>query len=173
MNGAQPMTRTTCVLLSSIVLAACGGSGGDHTPPVDAGVVDTVATDAPHAAIDAPVAPDAPTGSSLVLNVPGTYTGSPRQLAIIGAKQVPVAGPPDTVFLLDSHPAPHAGQPLALTLDTASATGELYVVVVLYQQGGGQYSPKSGVDYVAQSAHKFTFTGAPQDLGALDLVIAP
>lgn len=148
-------------------LAACSSSS-TSTPKADA----AAAADAAHS-IDAAKTPDASTASHLVLKVPGGYSGSPRQLAVVGAKNVPISGPPDSVFLLDNMPMPHAGMSMNLSLDTSTATGSLYVVVVLYQQGGGQYSPKSGVDYVAQSASTFNFTGAPMDLGSLDLVIAP
>ena len=166
------MTSARSSALVFVVAAACGG-GGTSSPHPDAhAAADARAIDAPHT-VDAPKAIDAAATSQLVLQVPASYSGMPRQLAVVGVKHVPVAGPPDAVFLLDNMPAPHAGQPMTLTLDTSSASGALYVVAVLYQQGGGQYSPKSGVDYVAQSASTVDFTGAAMDLGSLDLVIAP
>jgi hypothetical protein len=121
---------------------------------------------------DAP-APDAQPGSSLALTVPATYGGTPRQLAIVATKHVPIAGPPDAVLAIVNAPVVAAGQTLELTVDASGASGDLYVVAVLYQQGGGQYQPKSGVDYVAQSATTFHFTGAPIALGTLALAVAP
>lgn len=167
------MTPARSSALFTVLVAACGG-GSTSSPHADA----QASADAPHvadapAAIDAPHAIDAATTSRLVLQVPASYTGTARQLAVVGVQHVPVAGPPDSVFLLDSMPMPQSGQAMTLALDTSSATGALYVVAVLYQQGGGQYSPQSGVDYVAQSASTFDFTGAAMDLGSLDLVIAP
>lgn len=166
------MTHARSSALFTILVAACGG--GTSSPHVDAPASADAqhVTDAP-GAIDAPHAVDATATSRLVLQVPMSYSGTARQLAIVGVQHVPVAGPPDSVFLLDNMPMPHGGQAMTLALDTSSATGALYVVAVLYQQGGGQYSPKSGVDYVAQSASTFNFTGAAMDLGTLDLVIAP
>lgn len=167
------MTHARSAALFSVLVAACGG-GSTSSPQIDAQSV----ADAHHN-VDAPSAPDAPHAvdaaatSQLVLQVPSSYSGTPRQLAVVGVQHVPPAGPPDAVFLLDSMPMPHGGQPMTLSLDTSSAMGALYVVAVLYQQGGGQYSPKSGVDYVAQSASTFNFTGDAMDLGTLDLVIAP
>jgi hypothetical protein len=167
------MTHARSIALFTLLVAACGG-GGTSSPHADA----DSASDAPHAidsprAADAPHAVDAAVTSQLVLNVPASYSGSARQLAVVGVKHLPVGGPPDAVFLLDNMPMPHGGQPMTLALDTSSASGPLYVVAVLYQQGGGQYSPKSGVDYVAQSASTLDFTGAAMDLGSLDLAIAP
>ncbi len=165
------MTHVRSSSLFILAVAACGGS--TSSPPVDA----HSSADAPHTsdgprAIDAP-AVDAAAMSQLVLQVPAGYSGSARQLAVVGVKHLPVGGPPDAVFLLDNMPMPHGGQPMTLALDTSTASGQLYVVAVLYQQGGGQYSPKSGVDYVAQSASTFDFTGAAMNLGTMDLVIAP
>ncbi|HSN26030.1 MAG TPA: hypothetical protein VLT45_07085 [Kofleriaceae bacterium] len=166
------MTHVRSSALFILLLAACGG-GGTSSPHVDA----HTSADAPKS-IDGPRAIDAQSidataTSQLVLQVPASYSGAARQLAIVGVKHVPVSGPPDAVFLLDNMPMPHGGQPMTLALDTSTASGQLYVVAVLYQQGGGQYSPKSGVDYVAQSASTFDFTGAAMDLGSMDLVIAP
>jgi hypothetical protein len=159
----------------ALALAACGSDGKTSTPDAP-----RAAADAPAAAPDAPATPDAAVampdakpGSSLTLQVPASYSGAPRELAIIGVKKLPVGGPPDAVFLVDDKPAPAAGQAMALTLDTSAAMGDLYVVAVLYQQGGGQFTPKSGVDYVAQSAQTFHFTGAPIALGTLTLTLAP
>lgn len=123
--------------------------------------------------LDAPRFLDAPAGSTLRLVIPVSYSGVPRELAVIGVKQVPVSGVPDSIFLTDMTPMATAGQTETLSLDTSAASAMLYVVVVLYQQGGGQFTPKSGVDYVAQSAAPFTFAGAPLDLGTLNLVLAP
>lgn len=168
------MTHARSIALLFVVLAACGG-GGTSSPHIDA----QQSADAPHTsdaprAIDAAPASDAPAATSpLVLQVPASYSGTPRQLAVVGVKHLPVGGPPDAVFLLDSMPMPQAGQSMTLALDTSSAMDDLYVVAVLYQQGGGQFSPKSGVDYVAQSASTFHFTGAAMDLGTLALVLAP
>ena len=133
----------------ALAVAACSSDGKPSSVDAAAGKsVDAGTRDA------APVFHDAPAGS---------------QLALV----VPIAGPPSFVFVTDMMPAPVAGQTLHLQLDASSANGDLYVVAVLYQTGGGQFSPKSGVDYVAQSAMKFHFTGAPIDLGTLDLALAP
>ena len=160
------------VVISIATAAGCGNSSSHAIDASPTGDAARAPLDAKHE-LDAPRFLDAPAGSSLRLAVPSTYTGAPRELAVIGAKQVPVNGPPDSVFLLDMMPAPVAGQTLNLSLDTSTASGAMYVVVVLYQQGGGQFSPKSGVDYVAQSAATFNFTGASLDLGTLNLVLAP
>ena len=158
----------------ALALAACGSDGKTSTPDAPRAAPDAPAATPDASPPDAAVAsPDAAPGSTLTLDVPASYSGAPRELAVIGVKQVPVGGPPDAIFLADNQPMPVAGQAMALTLDTSAATGDLYVVAVLYQQGGGQFTPKSGVDYVAQSAHTFHFTGAPMSLGTLTLTLAP
>lgn len=176
-SHAHASARAAALALALIALGACS-SDATHSTADAAATADGArpvpgGRDAPAAPDAAPAIPDAAVGSMLALAVPATYTGTPRELAVVGTKKVPIAGPPDVVFVVDNMPAPVAGQTMHLTLDTSGASGDLYVVAVLYQQGGGQYSPESGVDYVAQSASTFHFTGAPIDLGTLDLALAP
>lgn len=164
------LAGATSYFVAALALTACGGD--TTTSRSDAAAQG--ASDAPSAPPDTvPMGADAAAGSALTLVVPATYTGTPRQLAVVGTNSVPIAGPPAAVFLLDDAPAPVAGQAIHLELDTSSASGDLYVVAVLYQEGGGQFQPEPGIDYVAQSAASFHFAGAPMDLGSLDLALAP
>lgn len=166
------------VALASAALVACGG-GGTSAPPDAPVVVDSpVAVDSapPDAAPppDAPPPPDATPMSSVALTVPAIYSGTPKQLVVIAVKHVPVSGPPDSILFLENNPAITAGATLTPALDTSALDGDFYVVAVLYQVGGGPFSPKSGVDYVAQTAAAIHFTsGQVQDLGTLPLVLAP
>jgi hypothetical protein len=85
---------------------------------------------------------------------------------------LPIAGPPAGVlFQSSTAPAVTAGQPLVVHGDATGITGDYYVVAVLYMQGGGQFSPKPGVDYDAFGAQKVHFAGAAIDLGAMKLVL--
>ncbi len=164
--------------LAGVVLVACGGgsTGGPPDAPVqiDAAPVIDSAPPAPDAAPDAAPPPDATPMTAVALTVPAGYAGTARQLVVIAVKQVPVAGPPDSILFLENNPAITAGGTITPALDTSALDGDFYVVAVLYQVGGGQFTPKSGVDYVAQTATAIHFTrGEVQDLGTLPLALAP
>ncbi|MCE9573071.1 MAG: hypothetical protein K8W52_07935 [Deltaproteobacteria bacterium] len=159
-------------------LVACGG-GGTSGPPdapvqVDAAPGIDSAPPTPDAAPDAAPPPDATPMSTVALTVPAGYSGTARQLDVVAVKHVPVAGPPDSILFLENNPVITAGGTISPALDTSALDGDFYVVVVLYQVGGGTFTPKSGVDYVAQTATAIHFTsGQVQDLGTLPLVLAP
>ena len=42
------------------------------------------------------------------------------------------------------------------------ATGDYYLWVFLYMEGGGEWQPVSGVDYVAHTDEMITFDGSPK-----------
>ena len=111
--------------------------------------------------------------ATLVLDVPSTFTGTTRELDVVVTPTVPVAGPPAGILYQVMNPVVTAGQSLTIHGDATGIKGSDYVVVVLYMQGGGQFAPKSGVDYEAQTASAMTFTGGPIDLGTLTLALAP
>jgi hypothetical protein len=166
--------RAACVF--GLFLIACGGS--TSAPPDAAPVaVDAAAPDAPASPDAAPpdaTRPDAMPTSHVALKVPATYTGTARELVVVAVKHVPVAGPPDSILFLQNTPAITAGGTVEPPLDTSALDGDFYVVAVLYQDGGGQFSPKSGVDFVAQTAAAVHFIpGQVADLGTLSLTLAP
>jgi hypothetical protein len=128
---------------------ASGGTGGNG--PVDAG----------------------PTGAAttVIVQVPASFTGTPRQLLVAAFAHFPVTGPPDGV-IYQGTPSLTPGQPLHLSGDASGLHGSENVLAVLYVQGGGQFSPQPGVDY-ASAPEQVVFTGKPIDLGTLTLAIVP
>lgn len=160
--------RHVTAFLSIAALAACSATSTSSepdaaSPPHDAGA-DTSAT---------PDAGSTKALATLKLSIPADYVGTPRQLNVVLVDRLPVAGPPSSILYQESAPQLAAGQTLTVRGDASGVHGSFYVVVVLYMQGGGSFSPKAGVDYTVASADKVTFGGAAIDLGAMDLVKAP
>ncbi|HEY2516069.1 MAG TPA: hypothetical protein VGI39_34595 [Polyangiaceae bacterium] len=142
------------------------GTSG-NAAPADAGSADS---GPPVASIEA--GSGSATGASLTLDIPPTFKGTPRELDVVVTATLPIAGPPAAVLYQAKNPAVTAGQLLPLHGDAAGVAGNYFVVAVLYMQGGGQFSPASGVDYEAQSAKTFAFTGGAMDLGTMSLALA-
>jgi hypothetical protein len=107
--------------------------------------------------------------AKLVLDVPPSYHGAPRELDVVVVPQLPVAGPPAGILYQAKNPTIAAGQALTIHGDASGISGSNYVVVVLYMQGGGTFSPMPGVDYEAQSSMPAAFDGKPVDLGTMHL----
>ncbi len=146
-----------------------GGSGAH-----DASSTSDSASNAPDGAAqsDASTAADAaPSGSTLTIKIPSTFAGQTRQLSIVTEGALPPMGPPAGVLYQENSPTVTAGEMLHLTLDTSGASGDYYLLVVLYMQGGGMFTPKAGVDYQAASTTKLHFDGKKHDLGELDLAL--
>lgn len=105
----------------------------------------------------------------VTLKFPMDLTGTPRALIVALVPALPVAGPPAEVVTQIAMPTIAAGSTLPLELPVRSR-GDFYVLAVLYEVGGGMFSPMAGVDYDAASMAKVTFPGTGSvDAGTLEL----
>jgi hypothetical protein len=168
-------------------LTACGGgtttssnsTDGGASAQQDAGTEthDSGGTGSPSdsgATSDAGTSHDAATSAStLSIKIPANFTGTTRQLSVVVEAQLPPAGPPAGILYQANSPVLVAGQKLDVALDATGISGDYFVLVVLYMQGGGNFSPKSGVDYQVATTAKVHFDGGAHNLGELDLVLAP
>jgi hypothetical protein len=183
--------RTVCSSTLALCVAACSASsspsssddaGGGISPSVDADGIDAGADASSNVADPGLDAGDAAasmdTGSvpandaTLVLHVPADFAGTTRELDVIVSSNVPVAGPPAGILYQEENPTLTAGEALTVHGDATGIDGSYYVVVVLYMQGGGQFTPTNGVDYETQSPTKVTFAGAAVDIGTMNLELA-
>src|SRR5512144_1601443 len=106
---------TTLTLAAVTLAAACGGDATSRPPDAATPIADAAATpDAAPAPPDAHATHDAAVGSTLTVTVPASYSGAPRQLAVVATKTVPIAGVPDAILLVDNAPAVSAGATLSL-----------------------------------------------------------
>jgi hypothetical protein len=171
------------LLASLALMAGCSSSdspgsdpvvdgGGTTTPTADAGT-----DSAPSAPVgDASITPDA--GSTppatgpctedgsvcATFNVPASVTAAPARLLVGFYKALPPAGPPDKLGAQIDAPPVTAGKPYDLKMTGIDVKGDYWVYAVLYMPGGGQFQPKAGVDYVAQSKVAFTLDGKAMTL---------
>ena len=166
----------------AVSLLPLGCSSSPATEPADdAGTPPPSASSSPPADagkdVSAPPGMSADAGSTsssappLVLEVPATFKGTPRELDVVVTATLPIAGPPAAILYQQKSPTVTAGASLSVPADATGVKGNYYVVAVLYMQGGGQFSPTSGIDYEAQSAKTFTFTGSSLDLGTMSLAL--
>jgi hypothetical protein len=155
------------MILSSLMLAACGGSGSATPSPGAASDMAASST------LDLAAGSGGNEGASVAITVavPASLTGTPRQLLVAAFDQFPVTGPPAGV-LYQGSPTLTAGHSVMLTGDAGGISGTKYVLAVLYMQGGGQLAPQPGVDYVS-GPNAVTFGGGPIDAGTLSLALLP
>ncbi len=161
-------------LLMLLVIIGCGGSstsGGGGTTTYD--LATTSGTGGNGGGHDLAATADlALAGSSVLIVVPASFTGTTRQLLVAAFDSLPVTGPPAGILYQDN-PTLTAGQSLRLPIDATGLSGTKQVLAVLYMQGGGQFSPAAGVDYESQAVTA-TFPGQPPlDLGTLTLALVP
>jgi hypothetical protein len=123
--------------------------------------------------------------SSLIttISLPDGFSGEIRQLMVTLATELPVTGPPAAILAtIDNVDADSDGEgdvdqilnpsrDLVLALPDVGVTGDYHVVVVLFMEGGGQFAPVSGVDYMAASG-PLSF-GAGQVAVELELMLVP
>jgi hypothetical protein len=97
------------------------------------------------------------------ISLPDEYAGTPTRLLVTLAASLPVAGPPAAVLVEisngdsdgdgigDVERILNASRDLTLAIEDVGLSGNYYVVVALYMEGGGTFQPVPGVDYMAAS----------------------
>jgi len=105
----------------------------------------------------------------VALVVPEDYAGNPRNLFVGLYDSLPPLGPP-TVFLFDEDaPDFTPGEAIEMYLqDDVPDSGEYFLFSVLYDQGGGEWMPEPGIDYVATSDAPYVFDGQGLDVGEVN-----
>jgi hypothetical protein len=96
------------------------------------------------------------------ISLPDGFDGQIRSLMLTLAENVPVDGLPAAVLATienqdldengigDVDEILNSSRDLVLALDNVPA-GNYHVIAVLYMEGGGQFQPLSGIDYMATS----------------------
>jgi len=135
----------SALALASMPLGGCGSDGGDDQPA------------------DGPCT--ANKSMCMTLHVPDDYAATPVKIIAGFYDSLPPSGPPAGVAKIVDNPAIAAGMPFEFEADEMMTSGDYFVYVVLYNEGGGNFVPVSGVDYVVQSASKVHVGGGPVNLG--------
>ena len=121
--------------------------------------------------------------TSLVARVslPDTFDGSITKLMFTLATELPVTGAPAAILatidnvdadgdgLLDVDQILSADQDFIFAMEDVGVGGSFHVIATLYVEGGGQFQPVPGVDYMASS--EAVALGAGQV--AVELELAP
>lgn len=103
--------------------------------------------------------------SSMVarISLPEDFSGQATKLLITLANEVPVTGIPVAILATiensdldgdgegDLDQILNPSKDLVLAMEDVGVTGDYHVVAALYMEGGGQFQPVPGVDYLASS----------------------
>ena len=103
--------------------------------------------------------------------IPQSFNGSPRSLAVALYTSIPPAGPPDGIVAEIDGPDIQAGYRYPIRELPVLFTGEFYVWINLYMEGGGEWLPVNEIDYTGSTATPIPFDGSPIQLD--DILIEP
>ena len=104
--------------------------------------------------------------------IPTDLVGTPRSMAISLYDTLSPAGPPNVIVTEINNPDVIAGEPYAIEYYPLIATGDYYVFVFLYMEGGGEWTPELGIDYVGRSDTKIAFSEDAVRFDDISLVLA-
>lgn len=138
-------------LAAPLALAACGG----EDDPMDGGGGGTEACTEAHSLC-------------ATLHVPDDYGATPVQVIVGFFNELPPVGPPADVAAIVEEPSIAAGLPHEVEIHGMTTEGKYFIYVALYNEGGGMFTPKAGVDYVWGSDAKHDAAG-PINLGDIAL----
>ncbi len=97
------------------------------------------------------------------ISLPDTFTGTITSLTVALASELPVTGMPAAILTnisntdkdgdgeMDVDQILSPSKDLVLAIEDIGMSGDFYVVATLYVDGGGQFQPVPGVDYMAAS----------------------
>jgi len=103
------------------------------------------------------------------LRVPSDLEGQPRSIALALYRSIPPSASPDILITQVNEPSLKAGERYPLRAYPFLDTGEYYVWVNLYMEGGGSARPVNGVDYTGFLAEPINFDGRAIELPELSL----
>ena len=103
--------------------------------------------------------------------IPESLNGTPRSLAVALYTSVPPAGPPDGIVAEIDGPDIQPGYRYPIRELPVLFTGEFYVWINLYMEGGGEWLPVNEIDYTGSTAQPIPFDGSPIQLD--DILIEP
>lgn len=106
------------------------------------------------------------------LLVPDGYAGNPSRLVTAMYDSGDTNRPPQGVMPEIMSPSVLPGESYRIAHSQVEASGEYYLMFVLYDVGGGQWIPEAGVDYVSITSQPVLFDGEPIDLGVMELSFA-
>ena len=104
-----------------------------------------------------------PNGLVLTLALPDGFDAPITQLVVTLIEEVPLTGIPRAILavianedgdgdgLLDVDQILSPGNDLVLAIDNVGLEGDFYVAAALYVEGGGQFQPVTGLDYLSYS----------------------
>jgi len=106
------------------------------------------------------------------LMMPDSFAGNTVSMSIALFASLPPAGPPDYSLLQVETPVFTTGEAYPVEIGAVTALGDYFLYVAVYMEGGGEWQPASGIDYMYYSDEAFTFTGGAVDFGEINLIMA-
>ena len=104
--------------------------------------------------------------------IPPSIIGEARSLAMVLYSTVPPAGPPDGIVAEISGPDIMGGYRFPIREVPVLFSGEYYLWVNLYMEGGGEWVPVNGVDYTGYAAEPVVLDGSPASFQDITLELA-
>ncbi len=106
----------------------------------------------------------------MTLHVPDDFSGTPVKIIAGFYEELPPVGPPVGVAAIVEDPAIAPGAPFEFKAEDMMTSGTYFVYVVLYNEGGGNFVPVSGIDFTTQTPTKVRVGSGPVNLG--DMTVA-
>jgi hypothetical protein len=104
--------------------------------------------------------------------IPSNILGEARSIAVVLYQSVPPAGPPDGIVAEIENPNVMGGYRFPIRELPVLFTGEYYLWVNLYMEGGGEWVPVNGVDYTGYTTEPMVLDGSPISFDDINLELA-
>lgn len=106
------------------------------------------------------------------ISIPADLQGMTTSIAVALYSEIPPTASPEVLITQIENPSVTPGERYPIRAYPFLDTGEYYLWINLYMEGGGIARPINGVDYTGYLSEKSTFDGQPFDFGTITLDFA-
>ncbi len=105
----------------------------------------------------------------VTLEIPNNYNGTPRKLSTGFYDTSDTARIPNEQLPTIDYPTIVAGENYDLSFKDVDFTGDYYLMFILFDEDGGTYIPKVGIDYPATTSEAISIDGGPIEIGSMKM----
>ena len=103
------------------------------------------------------------------IRIPFDFSGEPTSLAVALYREPTPTGAPDVVLTQIPSPSVTPGELYPVRVHPFLDTGDFYLWVFIYVEGGGTNRPVNGIDYMGNPGTPITFDGQALEFTTVDI----
>ena len=166
-NFTQMLLIHVAMLCCFVMSLGCGDESSESTTPSNSENEAVVFSSGPEIPGEDLCGPEYSVCGAV--RIPADFDGQPVSLAVGLYREPTPAGSPDVVLTQIEAPSIAPGETYPIRVYPFLSTGEFYLWVFVYVEGGGTNRPVNGVDYMGRAEMVMNFDGQALEFDTVDI----